>query len=223
MDVLEALKSRITCRAFLPTPVPEATVRAILEGAQWSPSGGNLQPWHVYAITGQRLTDFLALIAERQKVSPTGEGAEYDIYPKNLTEPYRSRRFKCGEDLYATIKVTREDKAGRLRQFANNYRFFGAPVALFFAIDRQMGIDQWADLGMFMQSVMLMARQHGLHTAAQEAWSIWHKTIAEFVGMPPELMFFCGMGLGHMDTSAPINTLRTDRAPLGEWANLSGF
>lgn len=223
MNVTEALKTRISCRAFLDTPVPEATVRAILDGAKWAPSGGNLQPWHVHVVTGARLAEFLALIAEKQKTTPFGEGSEYDIYPKDLKEPYKSRRFKCGEDMYATLGIAREDKAGRLMQFARNFRAFDAPVALFFAIDRQMGIDQWADLGMFTQSVMLMAREHGLHTCAQEAWAIWPKTIAEFLNMPPELMLFCGMGLGFMDETAPINRLRTDRAPMEEWASFSGF
>jgi nitroreductase len=223
VNVSEALKTRITCRAFLDKPVPEATVRAILDGAKWAPSGGNLQPWHVYALAGKRKTEFLDLIAEKQKTTPFGEGSEYPIYPKDLKDPYKARRFKCGEDMYGTIGIPREDKTGRLMQFANNFRAFGAPVLLFFAIDRQMGVDQWADLGMFAQSVMLMAREQGLHTAAQEAWAIWPKTIAEFVNMPPELMLFCGMGLGYMDETAPINGLRTERAPLEEWATLSGF
>ncbi|MFN3935565.1 nitroreductase [Parvibaculum sp.] len=223
MKVSEALKSRITCRAFLDKPVPEATVRQILEEAKYAPSGGNLQPWHVYVLTGKKLEEFLGIIAEKQKDNPFGEGTEYDIYPKGLTEPYKSRRFKCGEDMYATIGVSREDKAGRLMQFARNFRFFDAPVAMFFAIDRQMGLGQWSDLGMFIQSVMLTAREHGLHTAAQEAWAIWYKTVSEFVQMPEELMLFCGLGLGYMDESAPINQLRTDRAPLEEFATLSGF
>ncbi|MFN3627112.1 MAG: nitroreductase [Parvibaculum sp.] len=223
MKVSEALKSRITCRAFLDKPVPEATVRQILEEAKYAPSGGNLQPWHVYVLTGKKLEEFLGIIAEKQKDNPFGEGTEYDIYPKGLTEPYKSRRFKCGEDMYATIGVSREDKAGRLMQFARNFRFFDAPVAMFFAIDRQMGLGQWSDLGMFIQSVMLAAREHGLHTAAQEAWAIWYKTVSEFVQMPEELMLFCGLGLGYMDESAPINQLRTDRAPLEEFATLSGF
>ncbi|MGB3809183.1 MAG: nitroreductase family protein, partial [Parvibaculum sp.] len=139
MKVSEALKTRITCRAFLDKPVSEATVRAILDGAKWAPSGGNLQPWHVYVLAGARRTEFLDLIAEKQKTNPFGEGSEYPIYPKDLKDPYKARRFKCGEDMYATIGVPREDKAGRLMQFANNFRAFGAPVVLFFAIDRQMG------------------------------------------------------------------------------------
>ncbi|MEX1153586.1 nitroreductase [Parvibaculum sp.] len=223
MKVSEALKSRITCRAFLDKPVPEATVRQVLEEAKYAPSGGNLQPWHVYVVTGDRLKEFLAIVAEKQKENPFGEGTEYDIYPKGLTEPYKARRFKCGEDMYATIGVTREDKAGRLQQFSRNFRLFDAPVALFFAIDRQMGLGQWSDLGMFIQSVMLAAREHGLHTCPQEAWAIWYKTVGEFVGIPEELMLFCGMGLGYMDEAAPINQLRTDRAPLEEFTTFSGF
>ncbi len=223
MKVSEALKSRITCRAFLDKPVPEETVRQILDEAKYAPSGGNLQPWHVYVLTGARLNAFLGIVAEKQKDAPFGEGTEYDIYPKGLTDPYKARRFKCGEDMYATIGVTREDKAGRLQQFARNFRFFDAPVAMFFAIDRQMGLGQWSDLGMFIQSAMLAAREHGLHTAPQEAWAIWHKTVSEFLAMPEELMLFCGMGLGYMDERAPINNLRTDRAPLEEFATFSGF
>jgi len=223
VNVSDALATRMSCRAFLPTPVPEATVRAILEAATRSPSGGNLQPWRVYALAGAPLREFVALVRSRLPTNPRGEGSEYDIYPTGLWEPYRSRRFECGEDMYATIGVAREDKLARLLQFARNFEFFGAPVGLFFCIDRRMGPPQWSDLGMYMQSVMLLAREHGLHTCAQEAWSMWYRTVGEFLGLPPELMLFSGMALGYRDESAPINTLKTDRAPLAECAELRGF
>lgn len=223
MRVSEALKSRITCRAFLSTPVREETIREIISAASRAPSGGNLQPWHVWALAGTRLEALRALIRERMKTDPFGEGAEYKIYPEGLKEPYRSRRFKCGEDMYALVGIPRENKPARLKQFAHNYDFFGAPVGLFFAIDRTMGQDQWADLGMFMQSIMLMAREKGLHTAAQEAWAIWHKTLQAFLPIPEEQMFFCGMALGHMDQAHPINRLRTERANLDEFARFEGF
>jgi nitroreductase len=223
MNVTDAIDSRMSCRAFLNTPVSGGVVRTILEVAKRAPSGGNLQPWHVYVLSGAPLHEFLQGIHEKIPANPRGEGAEYDVYPKNLTEPYLSRRFKCGEDLYATINVPREDKVSRLKQFAQNYGLFGAPVALFFAIDRQMGVGQWADLGMFMQNIMLLAREQGLHTCPQEAWAVWHKSIESYLGIPPELMFFCGMALGYRDESAPINRLRTDRAALEEFATLRGF
>lgn len=223
MNVADAIASRTSCRAYRPTPVPEATVRAILETARRSPSGGNLQPWHLHVLTGAPLAELLADIHRKLSQSPRGEGTEYDIYPPELWEPYRSRRYKCGEDLYATIGVPREDKLARLRQFARNYEFFGAPVGLFFFIDRGMGPPQWADLGMFMQSVMLLAREHGLDTCPQEAWSAWHRTVGEFLSVPAELMLFAGMALGYRDGEAPINRLRTDRAALEEFGELQGF
>jgi nitroreductase len=223
VNVSDAVDSRMSCRAFLPTPVPEATVRAILEQARRTPSGGNLQPWWVHVVTGAPLAEFLSIIRGKVAVSPRGEDPEYDIYPRELVEPYRTRRYQCAEDMYATISVPREDKPARLRHFARNFEFFGAPVALFFCIDRRMGPPQWSDVGMFMQNVMLLAREHGLHTCAQEAWSHWAKSVGEFLQLPPELMLFSGMALGHRDEHHPINRLRTARAPLEEFASLRGF
>jgi nitroreductase len=222
MKVSEAILSRITTRAFLDRPVPGQVVREILEIAKRAPSGGNLQPWRVWVLGGDEMARFKALIKEKAAVSPRGEGTEYHIYPPELKEPYKARRFKCGEDMYATINIPREDKFGRLVNFARNFEFFGAPVGMFFAIDRQMQQGQWADLGMFMQSIMLLAREYGLHTCPQEAWAIWYKTVGEFFAIPPELMLFCGMGIGYMDEAHPINGLRTERAALDEFATFVG-
>jgi nitroreductase len=218
MNVTDAILSRMSCRAFLDTPVPLDTLREILETAKQAPSGGNLQPWQVHVLASQPLREFVALIRSKLPAQPQGEGTEYPIYPPNLKEPYRSRRYQCGEDLYATIAVGREDKLRRHAQFARNYEFFGAPAAMFFVIDRIMGADQWADVGMFMQSIMLLARERGLHTCAQESWASWHRSVTEFLGLPPEHMLFCGLAIGYRDDSAPINRLRTARAPLAEFA-----
>jgi nitroreductase len=213
----------MSCRAFLDQPVSAETLREILDTARQSPSGGNLQPWHVYALTGEPLREFLGIIRGKIAAHPRGEGSEYDIYPPKLKEPYRSRRYQCGEDMYATIGVQREDKFGRLMQFARNFEFFGAPVGLFYCIDRDMGPPQWSDLGMFMQTVMLLARERGLHSCAQEAWSVFHPTIQTFLKLPPEQMVFAGMAIGYRDDDAPINALRTQRAPFDEIASLRGF
>ncbi|HRK70518.1 MAG TPA: nitroreductase [Micropepsaceae bacterium] len=223
MKVSDALMSRRSVRAFLPTPVPESTVRSIIETAARAPSGGNLQPWHVHAVAGAERERFLAIIKEKMKVTPMGEGSEYHIYPPELKEPYRTRRFRVGEAMYATMNIAREDKMKRLGVFAKNFEFFGAPVALFFTIDRIMQQGQWADLGMFMQSIMLLAREHGLHTCAQEAWGIWPKTVKEFLGISDEFIMFAGMALGYADESEAINSLRTERAPLAEYASFRGF
>jgi len=223
LNVSEAIDSRMSCRAFLPTAVPESTVRTLLSQASRAPSGGNLQPWIVHVLTGAPLTELVRVVAAKAADQPLGEGSEYNVYPPNLKEPYRTRRFKVGEDLYATLGIPREDKPARLRQYGRNAQFFGAPVGLFFCIDRIMGPDQWADVGMFMQNVMLLAREHGLHTCPQEYWAGWYRTVGEFLGLAPELMLFCGLALGYRDDSAPVNRLRTDRAPVEEFASFRGF
>ena len=220
MKVSKALASRSAVRAYLDKPVPADLVQEILVAAARAPSGGNLQPWHVWALMGDHLRRFKASVAERSRANPMGEGTEYKIYPDNLAEPYRTRRFRNGEDLYRALRIPREDKAARLGQFAKNFDFFGAPVGLVFAIDRQMEPGQWADLGMYMQSVMLLAQEHGLSTCPQEAWALWHKTFRGFVELPPNLMVFAGMALGYADTGHPINSWRSDRAPASEFLSI---
>ena len=147
MDIFDAVASRYSCRAFLPTPVPEATVRDILSRAARAPSGGNVQPWHVHVLAGARLEALRDIVRARLDELPRFEGAEYDIYPRDLKEPYEARRRRSGVMLYESIGVTREDRAGRYRQYARNFLFYDAPVGMFFCIDRSMGSPQWSDLG----------------------------------------------------------------------------
>jgi nitroreductase len=223
MDVLEAVASRYSCRAFLPKPVPEKTIRDILERAGRAPSGGNVQPWRVHALSGAKLKDLRTIVQARFDELPYIEGAEYEIYPRNLKEPYESRRRRAGVMLYQSIGVAKDDRAGRYRQYARNFLFYDAPVGLFFSIDRKMGPPQWSDLGGFIQTVMLLARGHGLHSCAQEAWTHWHKTLPPFLGLSGDYIVFCGMAVGYADDAAPINSWRSSREPLGVYASFEGF
>jgi nitroreductase len=223
MNVSEAVTSRFSTRAFLDTAVDEETISRILDKARWAPSGGNLQPWRVHVLTGDVLSDFKALVVERSKKQPWGEKSEYDVYPPGLPEPFRSRRYQCGIDLYASLGIALEDKETRAKQFAKNFEFFGAPVALFFTIERFMNSNQWAHVGMFMQTIMLLAREEGLYTCPQEAWSAWHGAIAGFLNIPEDQMLYCGMAMGHADLAHPVNCWRTERAPLEDIAHFHGF
>jgi nitroreductase len=217
-SVSDAILSRHSCRSFTAQSVADATIRRVLETARFAPSGGNLQPWMVHVLSGASMARFRAQLTPKFLANPLGGSAEYHVYPPDLKEPYRSRRHKNGEDLYRLIGIAREDKAARHRQFAQNYNFFGAPVGMFFFLDRIMGPPQWSDLGMLIQNIMLLAREQGLQTCAQESWAIWHKEVAEFLGVDSNLMLFCGLALGHGDHAAPINSLRTDRAAFDEFA-----
>jgi nitroreductase len=216
--ISEAVLSRHSCRSYIARPVALGTVRQMIEAARYAPSGGNLQPSMVHVLAGDSLARFRAMIAPKVKATPLGGISEYHVYPPNLKEPYRTRRFKVGEDMYRHIGVNREDREARVRQFSRNYDFFGAPIGMFFLLDRSMGPPQWSDLGMFIQTLMLLARERGLETCAQEAWSVWHKEVTDFLGVSPELMLFCGLALGYADYAAPINQLRADRITLDEFA-----
>jgi nitroreductase len=224
MDVREAVATRFSCRAFLPKPVPEKIVREIVELAARAPSAGNMQPWRIYALAGEPLEELKALLAPRMATElPKGEGTDYTIYPHPLTEPYNARRFTVGELLYKAIGIPRDDRAARYRQFAQNYAFFGAPVALFFAREKAHGPAQWADIGGYLQTVCLLARDHGLHTCPQQAWVSFHKTVRSFLNLPEHMMIYSGMAVGFGDENAPINQWRSPREPLDGFATFSGF
>ncbi|TFU06477.1 nitroreductase [Polymorphobacter arshaanensis] len=221
MKVSEALESRKSVRAFTDAPVDPAVIRRVLATASRAPSGGNVQPWHVDVVGGAELEALKAQV--REAIAKGAQTPEYAIYPEGLGEPYKSRRFGIGEAMYAALGVPREDKAGRMKWFMRNFAFFDAPVALFTTVARTMGPPQWSDLGMFLQSVMLMLREEGLDSCAQECWAIYPETIRGFLGTPPERMLFCGMAIGHADTSAPVNTLHSARAPIEEFAHFRGI
>jgi nitroreductase len=224
MEVRDAIASRYSCRAFLPKPVPFETVKDILARAARAPSGGNLQPWLVHVIAGERLEALKDQLRPRfAKELPRGEGAEYQVYPRDLKEPYYTRRFRVGEHLYASLGIPREDRPARYRQFGRNYLFYDAPVGMFVSTDRTMGAPQWSDLGGFIQNISLLARAYGLHTCAQEAWTSWHKTVSAFLKLSPEHILFCGIALGHADEEAPINQWRSEREPVEAVAKFEGF
>jgi len=223
VKVSEALASRLSVRDFLPDAVPVGVVRRVLERAARAPSGGNLQPWHVVVLTGAPLADLVEKVAARQAETPKGEAAEYPVYPSPMTPPYAARRFKIGEDMYALVGIGREDREARRAWFARNFRFFGAPVGLFCFIDRQMGAAQFSDVGMFLQSVMLLLREEGFDSCAQEAWSLFAPRIYAALGTPPDKMLFCGMAIGKRNPGAAVNGLVSERAPLEDFATFQGF
>ena len=216
-SVADALQRRISTRAFLATPISAAEVRDLLDLARWSPSGGNLQPWKVIVVAGEARDAIVKLAKNYPGLFPA-EDSDQPVYPANLWEPYRSRRFKVGEDMYGLLGIPREDKASRLKWLGRNFEFFGAPVGVFFVIDTRMGHGQWAHLGMFMQSLALAAEARGLGTCFQEFWGTLRKTLKTHFQLPEHEMVYCAMALGHADPSAPVNTLRSARAPVDEFA-----
>ena len=218
MDVRDAVAARRSIRGFQDTPVDLALVQRLVVEASRSASGGNLQPWHIDIVAGEAMNRMKQTMIAKLAGGP--ETPEYDIYPKELVAPYRDRRFAVGEAMYERIGIPRDDKLARRMWFARNFAFFGAPLALFMTIDRRMGPPQWSDMGMFLQSFMLLAVEEGLATCAQECWAVYPETVKGFLGTPDERMLFCGMAVGYEDTAEPANALRTARADTAEWVRV---
>jgi len=211
-----AITSRRSIRRFLPTPVPRATIEAILAVAARAPLGTNTQPWQVWVLQGearQALARRIRAIHD-DPAQLAQHGEEYAYYPTQWVSPYLERRRKVGWDLYGLLDIARTDKAGMHAQHGRNYDFFDAPVGLVFTIDRVMQQGSWLDYGMFLQNVMLAARARGLDTCPQAAFTRFHRVIAEHLGLGAGEMLVCGMSLGHADPQAVENTLVTEREPV---------
>lgn len=212
-----AILSRITVRDFLTTPVPKETLTQILETSLRSPSGGNLQPWNIHVMQGETLARFNALAMERT-LRGDQEEPTFRAYPSPLWEPQRTWRYKLGEDMYARLGIPRDDKMGRLRWFAENARFFGAPVGMIITGDSRLEMPQHMDIGIFLQSLMLLAREQGLHTAPQGWWRNWTSVCHEMLDIDEGQQVMVGLALGYANPDASVNSLYADRAELGDVA-----
>ena len=219
MNVTQAVLARRSTRDFLPDPVPHELVREVLELSARAPSGGNLQPWHLDVVAGTALNDLRrhvrALLADVSS-------AQYPVYPPNLGEPYRTYRYQVGEALYGRLGIGREDKAGRRAWFAHNYEGFGAPLMVFFSIDRNMGALQWGDLGLYLQTAMLLFQERGFATCPQAAWATIGRSLEGWLHLPTHRMLAIGLAVGRARSDSPVNQLETERAPLDHFARFHG-
>jgi nitroreductase len=215
-----AITSRHSIRAFLPTPVPRATIEEILAVAARAPSGTNTQPWNVYVLTGASLKSLSAKLvaAYDDPVERARHTEEYAYYPTEWRSPFIERRRKVGWDLYGLLGIAKTDKERMHAQHRRNYEFFGAPVGFMYTIDRVMRQGSWLDFGMFLQGVMVAARARGLDTCPQAAFTPFHRLITEAIGIPENQQLVCGMSLGHRDPDAIENTLVTEREPVASFA-----
>jgi len=214
MKVSDAVLARRSIRAFTSQPINNEVIKDLLALAARSPSGGNLQPWKIYVINDESMKKFI----EFQSSWNAPETPGYAIYPSGLKEPYRTSRYQLGEAMYELLGIPREDKDARLQQVMRNFQFFGAPAAIFCFIDKQMGPPQWSDLGMFLQTFMLLAQEAGIDTCAQEAWAMKNDSVSMFVGADETDILFCGVAMGYKDKNAAINHLSSERRPIDQWA-----
>lgn len=219
LAVDQAIVSRRSVRAFLPTPVPRDVIEDILRVASRAPSGTNTQPWRVYVLTGAARAALSREIVEAFGQPDWQElyKDEYDYYPTKWKSPFIDRRRKIGWDLYRLLGIGKEDRQRMHEQHARNYSFFDAPVGLMFTIDRVLGRGSWMDYGMFLENIMVAARGRGLDTCPQAAFTHFHSIIGRHINIPPEEMLVCGMALGYADNEALVNRLVTEREPVSSF------
>ncbi|AQX21221.1 Nitroreductase [Bartonella sp. CDC_skunk] len=213
VDVFQSVLSRKSIRAFTDQPVKREVIEQILRFAARAPSGTNLQPWKVIVLTGEALQKVGEELSQLVLSGIKGE-REYQYYPRQWREPYLSRRRKVGLDLYKSLGIQKGEQEKMLRQQARNFSFFGAPVGFLFTMDQDMEIGSWLDLGMFMQTIMLVARGFGLDTCPQAAFADYHKQLCVLLSVPSEERIICGMALGYRDANAPENNFETEREPI---------
>ncbi len=215
MNVTQAITERHSIRRFLSQEVPSDTIKKILNDASRAPSGTNTQPWKVTCVTGEKKLQLSTAINDAIKNDQAN--LEYQYMPSKLREPYLSRKRKIGYTLYELYGIARDDYPARKQAMLRNFEFFGAPVGLFFRMDRDLLYGSWLDMGMFMQNVMILARAHGLESCPQQAWCEFGSTVHKVLEIPEEEIIISGMSLGYA-AKAPENTLISERADVDEFA-----
>jgi nitroreductase len=213
----QAITTRMSARAFTSQPVPREVLTHLLELASRSPSGTNTQPWKVYVLQGKSRDSLVQKVcAAHDEIRANPDMANdyreaYDYYPEKWVSPFIDRRRENGWSLYGLLGIGKGDKDKMHAQHQRNYRFFDAPVGLMFTLDKVMGRGSLVDYGMFLQTLMVAARGHGLHTCPQAAWNGFAKIILPHIGAGDNEMLVCGMALGYADEGDIVNTFRTPR------------
>jgi len=210
MNVIEAIKNRASTRAFSDKPVSRGIIESILETARWAPSGKNTQPWHVVVVAGNTKKNLSRAIIEacHSGIEPN---PDYQYYPTEWHEPFDTRRKACGIAMYKALDIKREDLEKRTQVWERNYNFFGAPIGIFFFLDRGMGTGSWMDIGMFIQNTMLAARGFGLETCPQASLAEYPDIVRKYLSVAENMFVVCGMSVGYADKEQPVNQYRTER------------
>lgn len=220
MDVYEAVDSRRAVRAFSGEPVPKEVLERVLTAATRAPSSGNLQPWHLYVVSGEPLAELKRRATARAHAGDPGDEREYPMYPAEPASPYQDRFAAAAAQRYKALGIDRDDPARPTKIAALNAEAFGAPVVLFCYLDRTMGPGQWADAGMYLQTVMLLLRAEGLHSCPQVMWTMYRKTVGHTVGAGDGRVLVCGVAVGYEKEG--VAALRTGRADLAETVRFVG-
>lgn len=222
-SVTSVMQARKSVRSFSNKPVPKDLVEEILELALLSPSGSNLQPWSIYALAGDRKDQLSKAVIQQAMSGIPHENVDIPIYPDKLETQWNDKRKACAEVMYAALDIPRDQKADRIKQVLKNYEFFGAPVGLIITLDRRLCDSQLMDIGILLQSIMMLAKERGLDTCAQAIWSMWPETVRDVLDIDANEMVVVGASLGYANSDAPVNSITQARMTAQDCVRYLGF
>ena len=216
----DAIRSRHSVRAFLSTPVDAQIIKDILEVACRAPSGTNTQPWKVYVVTDKKRDEMVDRVCKAQLeiYNHPEKAAEYQetfpYYPEKWISPFIDRRRENGWGLYGLLNIQKGEKEKMAAQQLRNYQLFDAPVGLYFAVNKAMGIGSKMDISMMIQNVMVAAKARGLDTCPQAAWNHFHPIVLEVLGASDDEELVCTVALAYANPDEIVNTFITPREPV---------
>ena len=216
MNLKDIIKSRYSVRSFTKKNVDIEIIKEMLQISKCAPSGGNIQPWKVYVVTGNAKEKLIERTLSNYD-NGVQEKIEYEIYPNPLDEEYKKRRSECAKDMYAALSIEQDDIESRLTQIRENFKFFGAPVGMIITIDKAFAVNGWGHVGMFIQNICLSAIDNDMGTCLQESWSIYPETVKDVLNIPDNEVVWCGIALGYPNLEHPINNYRTSRESIDKF------
>jgi len=220
VELIEAITSRKSIRAYKPTPVPKAILAELLESCIRAPSFANTQPWE-FAVVGGKVMDELRLALGQKAEADTPSNP--DIAAPTFDGRYLERMRENGRQLYGALGIAREDRERRRQWSITGSRFFSAPNAIIVYIDKTLGAWSILDVGIVMQTIMLAAQSYGLGTCALYRAVIYPEEVRRILNIPESKLFVCGLAIGYPDMDAPQNNYRSTRDPLESVVTWHGF
>ncbi len=212
MDVLDAIRTRRSCRAFTDDPVAKELAEQVLQDASRAPSAINMQPWEIHMVLGEerkRLSRRLLKAFNERRVT-CGPGAE-----RPIPERFMARSRQCAEGMTPLIERMGSDFKTYINEGSLN--FYGAPaVALIFA-DGSFPPDRMIDVGALVGYLVLAAAAHGLATCPIGLVAWYQDEIRDHLNIPESKNLIISVALGFPDQGAAVNEFRSPRANLKEF------
>ncbi|MCW7469023.1 nitroreductase [Leptospira kanakyensis] len=207
-SVSEAIETRHSIREYLPDSVPDEILQKVFHKALRTPSWKNSQPWKIHIVSGEKRNQLSKeLVKAAYESTPRPETNWPESYPSDA----KKRMFDLGMKIYEMAGIERKDKEARNQFMLRNFEFFGAPTAVFITSKFDLNYYVGIDLGCFLQSVLLLAREEGLGTCAQAALSSFPDVVKNSLGLPAEEKVILGLSIGYPKPDSNLNRFHTPR------------